>query len=132
MSESRTFSVSIRDCLVNLLALGDLYESIATGENDNGFRIRADEAAAVMRASAYFISDFASKHREWVSVEERLPESGETIWGFDGEGPFLCEYSVCGFQTYGASCDREGLNSETLFGVTHWMEIACPESPTQD
>jgi hypothetical protein len=68
----------------------------------------------------------------WVSVEERLPESGETIWGFDGEEPFLCEYSVCGFQTYGASCDREGLNSETLFGVTHWMEVACPESPKED
>jgi len=127
MSESRTFSVTIKDCLVNLLALGDLYEAIATGESDNGFRIRADEASAVMRASAHFISDFVSSHPKWVSVEERLPWIGETIWGFDGEEPFLCEYSCCGFQTYGASCDRE-----TLFGVTHWMEIACPESPKKD
>jgi hypothetical protein len=134
MSESRTFSVTVKDCLVNLLALGDLYEAIATGESDNGFRIRADEAAAVMRASAHFISEFASDigFSKWVSVKARLPWIGETIWGFDGKEPFLCEYSCCGFQTYGASCDREGLNSQTLFGVTHWMEIACPESPKKD
>jgi hypothetical protein len=66
----------------------------------------------------------------WIPVGERLPESGDCIWGFDGEnGPFLCEYLGGSFQTYGASCDREGLNSETLVGISHWSPLVCPEKP---
>ena len=114
MSESRTFSVSIKDCLVNLLALGDLYESIATGENDNGFRIRADEAAAVMRASAHFISDFVSSHREWVSVGERLPEDGVSVLVFDKD------FREPEIGTYYAADGWATLNP------THWMPLPSP------
>ena len=66
----------------------------------------------------------------WIPVSERLPERGDTIWIFDRDGVGLGEFhGEYGFQTYGASCDREGLNSETLFDVTHWMELQVPEPP---
>jgi hypothetical protein len=65
----------------------------------------------------------------WIPVGERLPESGDCVWGFDGDEPFLCEYLGGSFQTYGASCDREGLNSETLVGISHWSPLVCPEKP---
>lgn len=68
----------------------------------------------------------------WIPVSERLPERGDTIWIFDRDGVGLGEFhGEYGFQTYGASCDREGLNSETLFDVTHWMELQEPEPPEE-
>jgi hypothetical protein len=70
---------------------------------------------------------FASR---WVSVEDRLPTDSGAIWGYDGTDVFMCEFwGESGFQTYGASCDREGLNSERIFGVTHWAEIVSPRPP---
>jgi predicted RNA-binding Zn-ribbon protein involved in translation (DUF1610 family) len=66
----------------------------------------------------------------WIAVSERMPEHGDAIWVYDGKDVLMGEYShVSGFQSYGASMDREGLNSETLHGVTHWMEIDEPEPP---
>jgi hypothetical protein len=71
------------------------------------------------------------RDRQWIAVSQmRLPEPGDCVWGFDGNETFLCEYwrgSL--FQTYGASADAEGLNSETLVGVTHWAPLICPEPP---
>jgi hypothetical protein len=65
----------------------------------------------------------------WFSVSDRLPENGDTVWGFDADGVGLCEFSNGAFQSYGSSCDTEGLNSETLLGITHWMELTLPEPP---
>lgn len=69
--------------------------------------------------------------RQWIPVSERLPDNGDTVWCFDADGVGLCEYNGphSGFQTYGASCDIEGLHSDTLLGVTHWMELQSPEPP---
>ena len=65
----------------------------------------------------------------WIPVGERLPEHGDAIWVY-GKDVFMGEYwQGTGFHSYGASVDREGLNSETLHGVTHWMEIDEPEPP---
>jgi hypothetical protein len=67
--------------------------------------------------------------RRWIPVSERLPEHGDAIWVY-GKDVFMGEYwQGTGFQSYGASMDREGLNSETLHGVTHWMEIDEPGPP---
>jgi hypothetical protein len=67
----------------------------------------------------------------WVPVDcDSKPGHGDTVWVYDGTDVFLGEYwGQSGFQSYGASCDREGLNSETLFDVTHWMEVVSPEPP---
>ena len=68
---------------------------------------------------------------DWIPVTERLPERGSTVWVFDGTDVEMGEYwGEDGFQSYGASCDREGLNSEHLRGITHWMEIEEPAPPT--
>jgi hypothetical protein len=67
----------------------------------------------------------------WILVSERLPEHGDAIWVY-GKDVLMGEYwQGTGFHSYGASMDREGLNSETLHGVTHWMDIDEPEPPTE-
>jgi hypothetical protein len=68
---------------------------------------------------------------DWISADERLPTYSDAIWVFDGKDVFMGEFwGGTGFQSYGASCDREGLNSETLHGITHWAEIKTPQPPT--
>ena len=68
----------------------------------------------------------------WVSVAaDEKPGHGDTVWVYDGDDVFMGEYwgESSGFQSYGSSCDREGLNSETLIGITHWAEIIFPQPP---
>jgi hypothetical protein len=73
----------------------------------------------------------AGSTSRWVSVDaDEKPCHGDSVWVFNGECVFLGEYWGMGrFKSYGASCDREGLNSETLLGVTHWAELVSPEPP---
>ena len=67
----------------------------------------------------------------WIPVEQSRPSYNDAVWVFDGTDVFMAEYwDGSGFMSYGASCDREGLNSERIHGVTHWMEIAEPAPPT--
>ena len=67
----------------------------------------------------------------WISVEKSRPSYNDPVWAFDGTDVFMAEYwDGSGFMSYGASRDREGLNSERIYGVTHWMEIAEPAPPT--
>ena len=69
------------------------------------------------------------EERRWVPVGERLPTvQGDSVWVFDGTDVVIGEYWGT-WQSYGASCDREGLNSETLLGITHWTEIREPLPP---
>jgi hypothetical protein len=68
------------------------------------------------------------EERRWVPVGERLPEHGDSVWVFDGTHVVIGEYWGT-WQSYGASCDREGLNSETLIGITHWTKIREPLPP---
>jgi hypothetical protein len=66
----------------------------------------------------------------WIPVGERLPEHYEVVWAYDGKEVSLSEFlGQYGFNTNGASADSEGLNSERIAGVTHWMEISQPEPP---
>ena len=67
----------------------------------------------------------------WISVEKSRPSRNDAVWVFDGTDVFMAEHwggSV--WMSYGASRDREGLNSERISGVTHWMEIAEPAPPS--
>lgn len=68
------------------------------------------------------------EERRWISVEDLLPEHGYSVWVFDGTDVVLGEYWGT-WQSYGSSCDREGVNSETLLGITHWTEIRQPLPP---
>lgn len=68
------------------------------------------------------------EERRWIPVGERLPEHGDSVWVFDGTDVVIGEYWGT-WQSYGASCDREGLNSETLLGITQWTEIRQPLPP---
>ena len=66
----------------------------------------------------------------WIPVGESSPGHGDAVWVYDGKDVFMGEWwGQSGFQSYGASCDREGLNSETLLDITHWREIETPEPP---
>lgn len=68
------------------------------------------------------------EERRWVPVGERLPGHGDSVWVFDGTDVVIGEYWGT-WESYGASCDSEGLNSETLRGITHWTEIRPPLPP---
>ena len=67
----------------------------------------------------------------WLSVDgDAKPGHGDTVWVYDGTNVFMGEYwGESGFQSYGSSCDIEGLHSETLIGITHWAEIIFPQPP---
>lgn len=68
------------------------------------------------------------EERRWIPVVERLPEHGDSVWVFDGTGVQIGEYWGT-WESYGASCDVEGLHSSTLLGITHWAEIVPPQPP---
>lgn len=68
--------------------------------------------------------------RRWIPVAEALPEISDVVWVFDGKEVRLSEYcGGYGFWNDGVSCDREGLYSEEITGVTHWMDIPTPAPP---
>lgn len=58
---------------------------------------------------------------EWISVEERLPEVGTRVVGYDYESNVRC---------YFITEDRwwidEGWNTAKGWGITHWMPLPMP------
>ena len=62
--------------------------------------------------------------REWISVEDRLPELGERVLCTDGHCVFE-QYRVLPSCVYGV-WDRMGLKSE-MQDVTHWMPLPSTE-----
>jgi hypothetical protein len=70
---------------------------------------------------------------EWTPVGERTPDATDTVWVSCSEGVVMSDYlgpgQYGGFWTLGTMADREGLNSERLQGVTHWMPIYQPAPP---
>lgn len=62
------------------------------------------------------------RKQEWISVEERLPEEGTRVLGYDYMGNVVC-YFVYGTRYW----FEDGWNSAKGWGVTHWMPL--PEPP---
>ncbi len=89
-----------------------------------------DEAGSIVSHAESMAMEIARlrEERRWIPVGERLPEHGDSVWVFDGTDVVIGEYWGT-WQSYGASCDGEGLNSETLLGITHWTEIRKPSPP---
>jgi len=71
--------------------------------------------------------------QRWIPVGERTPDATDTVWVSCSEGVVMSDYlgpgQYGGFWTLGTMADREGLNSERLQGVTHWMPIHQPAPP---
>lgn len=62
------------------------------------------------------------RKQEWISVNERLPEEGTRVLGYDYMGNVVC-YFVYGTRWWVG----DGWNSAKGWGVTHWMPL--PEPP---
>ena len=107
-----------------LNCLPDAVEHMIHGDPDEPDSVKASDAVR------WAIAEIARlrEDRRWVPVGERLPEHGDSVWVFDGTDVVIGEYWGT-WQSYGASCDHEGLNSETLLGITHWTEIRKPSPP---
>lgn len=59
--------------------------------------------------------------QEWISVDERLPETRETILYFNGEWVDACYFDGDNFMTL------DTYESSIVDNVTHWMPL--PEPP---
>lgn len=62
------------------------------------------------------------RKQEWISVEERLPEVGTRVVGYDYESNVRCY-----FITEGRWWIDDGWNTAKGWGITHWMPL--PEPP---
>lgn len=62
------------------------------------------------------------RKQEWISVDERLPEVGTRVVGYDYESNVRCY-----FITEGRWWIDEGWNTAKGWGITHWMPL--PEAP---
>lgn len=69
-----------------------------------------------------YAKGYADGKGEWISVEERLPEEGTRVLGYDYMGNVVC-YFVYGTRYW----FEDGWNSAKGWGVTHWMPL--PEPP---
>jgi hypothetical protein len=61
------------------------------------------------------------RKQEWISVDDRLPETRATVLYFDGEWVDACYFDSDNFMTL------DTYESDIIDGVTHWMPL--PEAP---
>ena len=78
--------------------------------------ITPDFTAEKMTAKSY-------RKQEWISVDDRLPEDGETVLTINSES----KMEVCFYRT-----ERKGIFQQCgglvlIFNITHWMPL--PEPP---
>ena len=69
--------------------------------------------------------------KEWISVEDRLPDAGEEVWVYGEDGVTIGSYGIIRGEpnwsdVYG---DGDGLGDPGIYGVTFWMPIDKPEPP---
>lgn len=124
MKESR--SLTVRQILEGLRALGDAYESFSVSQKP--FFCDAGEAANLVRGSEKLIAEVPL----WRPVGEELPEEGkpESILLYldyrDGCGGQAVGYFLGGefwlYEDGNITCDEAGVD------VTHWMPL--PEPPS--
>ena len=82
-----------------------------------------DDPPCYFECMANAIIDNNYRKVEWISVEERLPEDGETVLTIDSDG----EMQVSFYET-----DLEGIFQQChglvmIYNITHWMPL--PKAP---
>ena len=60
----------------------------------------------------------------WISVDERLPEDGETVLTISAEA----EMAVCFYETTLEGIFQQYHGLVRIYNITHWMPL--PEAPT--
>lgn len=63
------------------------------------------------------------KQSEWISVDERLPEDGETVLTISCEA----EMEVCFYETAWKGVFQQCSGLIKIYNITHWMPL--PEPP---
>lgn len=104
----------------DLISRSELTEAIkrqyCTGcDNYNGVRCRACHADDMLS----LVDDAADAIPRWISVEERLPEDGESV---------LVRIRLCDATWYEVAHRINGRWSTTC--ITHWMPI--PQAPKEE
>ena len=88
------------------------------------FKDSLNEVGALRDANEHLGVMLSKAKQEWISVDERLPEEGTRVIGYDYESNVRCYfiYSERWWLT-----EDDGWNTAKGWGVTHWMPI--PEPP---
>lgn len=83
-------------------------------ENENSRNL--DETCPLCNWENYFVPK-----QEWISVEDRLPEVGTMVVGYDYESNVRCY-----FITEERWWIDDGWNTAKGWGITHWMPLPPP------
>lgn len=128
----KDYTLTCGEVIDNLLMLADAYEKASAGKAPSGFAFNPTDAAANMKAAAFFIGSFGQQVPRWIPVTERLPPNNDWVLGFQkwipdvykcDEGVLACWY----WHSEGAwkTCEEY----DTLPNVTHWMPM--PAEPSE-
>lgn len=85
-------------------------------ENENGKNL--DEVCPLCNWEKYFVPK-----REWISVEDRLPENEQMVLTIDTVG----EMQVCFYETAWEGIFQQFHGLVKIYNITHWMPL--PEPP---
>lgn len=124
--ETKGYELTCGEVIDNLLALADAYEKASAGKAPNGFAFNPTDAAANMKAAVHFIGSFGQQMPQWISVEERLPETdymGNPV-------PVLVALPGWYGQRTIGYCDNDEYgvrwHCESTQKPTHWMPLPPP------
>ena len=84
-------------------------------------RLKKQNETLTIQRNAWALTAKALTH-EWISVDERLPEVGTRVVGYDYESNVRCY-----FITENRWWIDGGWNTAKGWGITHWMPL--PEPP---